>query len=120
MHPEYPSQAAILGAVSNGVFDAVLGAGTTPRIVVTDTADPKVTRQFDNFAAIVEETRIVRIWGGIHFRNSLEVSDVMGARSRPIWSPTRFVPFAERHVCLIHREVRRHRISCRFTPARLP
>jgi hypothetical protein len=37
-----------------------------------------VTRQFDNFAAIAEETRIVRVWGGIHFRNTLDVSDVMG------------------------------------------
>lgn len=78
MHPEYPSQAAILGAVSTGVFDAVLGTGAAPRIVVTDNADAKVTRQFESFAAIVEETRVVRIWGGIHFRNSLEVSDVMG------------------------------------------
>jgi hypothetical protein len=78
MHPEYPSQAAILASVVSGVFESVLGAGATPRIVVTDSADPKLTRQFDNFAAIVEETRLVRIWGGIHFRNSLEVSDAMG------------------------------------------
>jgi hypothetical protein len=60
------------------VFESVFGPGTTPRIVVTDSADPKITRQFDNFAAVVEETRVVRIWGGIHFRNSLDVSDAMG------------------------------------------
>jgi hypothetical protein len=78
MHPEYPSQAAIFAGVSAGVFDAVLGPGTGSRVVVTDNADPKVTRQFDNFAAIVEETRVVRIWGGIHFRSALDVSDVMG------------------------------------------
>ena len=47
-------------------------------IIVTDYAEPKITRKFDSFAAIVEETRLVRIWGGIHFRSSLEVSDVMG------------------------------------------
>jgi hypothetical protein len=78
MHPEYPSQAAILASVVSGVFESVLATGPTPRIVVTDSADPKLTRQFDNFAAIVEETRMVRIWGGIHFRTSLEVSDAMG------------------------------------------
>ena len=78
MHPEYPSQAAIFAGVSAGVFDAVLGPGAGSRVVVTDNADPKVTRQFDNFAAIVEETRVVRIWGGIHFRSALDVSDVMG------------------------------------------
>ena len=27
-----------------------------------------------------EEQRLVRIWGGIHFRNSLEVGDAMGRR----------------------------------------
>lgn len=78
MHPEYPSQAAIFAGVSAGVFDGVLGPGAGPRIVVTDNADPKVTRQFENLAAIVEEARAVRIWGGIHFRSALEVSDVMG------------------------------------------
>jgi len=78
MHPEYPSQAAIFAGVSAGVYDAVFGPGVGTRIVVTDTVDPKVTRQFDNIAAVVEETRIVRVWGGIHFRNTLEVSDVMG------------------------------------------
>lgn len=78
IHPEYPSQAAILGSVTAGVFDAVLGSGAMPRFVVTDNADPKVTRQFDNLAALVEETRLVRIWGGIHFRSALEASDAMG------------------------------------------
>lgn len=78
MHPEYPSQAAIIAGVAAGVFDAVLGSGAGPRLVVTDNADPKMSRQFDSFAAVVEEARLVRIWGGIHFRNSLETSDVMG------------------------------------------
>jgi hypothetical protein len=78
MHPEYPSQAAIWGSVSKSVVDAVLGPDAGPRIVVTDNVDPKLTRQLDNFAAIVEETRSVRVWGGIRFRNTLDVSDVMG------------------------------------------
>jgi hypothetical protein len=80
MHPEHPSQAAIFGSVVAGVFEAVFGTGAGPALVVTDSADPKLTRQFDSFAAIVEETRAVRIWGGIHFRHSLEVSDAMGRR----------------------------------------
>jgi hypothetical protein len=81
MHPEYPSQAAILGSVSRVVIETVFGPGAGPRIVVTDNAEPKVTRQFEDFAAVVEETRVVRIWGGIHFRNSLDVSDVIGRRA---------------------------------------
>ena len=60
------------------MFEAVLGPGPGPALVVTDSADPKLTRQFDSFAAIVEETRVVRIWGGIHFRSALDASDTMG------------------------------------------
>ena len=78
MHPEYPSQAAIFAGVSAGVYEGVFGPGVGTPIVVTDTVDPKVTRQFDTIKAVVEETRLVRVWGGIHFRNTLEVSDVMG------------------------------------------
>ena len=78
MHPEYPSQAAIFAGVSAGVYDAVFGPGMAARIVVTDSADPKITRQFESIAAVTEETRLVRVWGGIHFRNTLEVSDAMG------------------------------------------
>jgi hypothetical protein len=78
MHPEYPSQAAILASVAAGVFESVFGTGPTLPLVITDSADPKLTRPFDSLAAIVEETRVVRIWGGIHFRSSLEASDAMG------------------------------------------
>ncbi|MDN3921317.1 vanadium-dependent haloperoxidase [Roseateles violae] len=78
MHPEYPSQAAILASTTAGVLQAVFGPGAGPAITVTDNADAKLTRRFDNFAAIVEETRLVRIWGGIHFRSALEASDLMG------------------------------------------
>ena len=78
MHPEYPSQAAILGSVATGVFEAVFGPGAGPRIVVTDNADPKLTRPFENFAAVVAEARNVRLWGGIHFRNSLDMRDAIG------------------------------------------
>ena len=78
MHPEYPSQAAILGSISSGVFESVFGPGPGTAIVVTDNADPKLTRRFDNLAAMVEETRLVRIWGGIHFRSALEASDALG------------------------------------------
>jgi hypothetical protein len=80
LHPEYPSQAAILAGVSGGVFEAVFGAGPGSQLVITDSIDSKVNRSFDSFSAMAEETRLVRIWGGIHFRNTLEVSDVMGRR----------------------------------------
>ena len=78
MHPEYPSQASILASITTGVFESVFGPGVGTAIVVTDNVDPKLTRRFDNLAAMVEETRAVRIWGGIHFRSALEASDTLG------------------------------------------
>jgi len=35
-----------------------------------------------------EEQRSARIWAGIHFRNSVEVSNAMGAGSPITWSGT--------------------------------
>jgi hypothetical protein len=42
--------------------------------------DPKLTRQFATMAQLAEEHQAVRIWGGIHFRNSLEVGYDMGKK----------------------------------------
>ena len=56
----------------------MFGEEPGPRLVVVDSADPKLSRPFESLAAMTEETRLVRIWGGIHFRSSLEASDVMG------------------------------------------
>jgi len=76
MHPEYPSQAGILAGVGGAAL-AEIGAADAP-ITTNDSADPKVTRSFPSAVSLAEEQRLVRIWGGIHFRTSLEVSDAMG------------------------------------------
>ena len=47
---------------------------------MTDSADSRLQRQFNGMAQMAEEQRMVRIWGGIHFRNSLEVSEQMGRK----------------------------------------
>jgi hypothetical protein len=77
MHPEYPSQAGVNSGAARGVLEAVFGNGPE-EFVVYDTADPRLSRQFTSFAQMGQEHKEVRIWGGIHFRNSLEVGDVMG------------------------------------------
>lgn len=43
-------------------------------------ARQRVTRQFASIAQMAQEQREVRIWGGIHFRNSLVVGDEMGRK----------------------------------------
>jgi len=78
MHPEYPSQAAITAGVASAVLAMALGDASPGPVTVVDSTNPKITRQFSDIAALADEQRMVRIWGGIHFRNSLEVSDRMG------------------------------------------
>ncbi|ANW01277.1 vanadium-dependent haloperoxidase [Bradyrhizobium icense] len=79
MHPEYPSQAAINAGAVQGVLEAVFGSGTES-FTVTDTSDARLSRQFGSFSQMAQEHKEVRIWGGIHFRNSLEVGESMGRK----------------------------------------
>ena len=39
---------------------------------------PELMRRLPSIAHLAEEQKLVRIWGGIHFRTSLEVSDTLG------------------------------------------
>jgi len=80
MHPEYPSQASISAGVSFGILEAVFGQNPAITITATDIADPKKTRTLNSIAQMAEEHRNVRVWGGIHFRNSLEVANDMGRK----------------------------------------
>jgi hypothetical protein len=78
MHPEYPSQAAIIAGLCMGVFEAVFGPNPAVPIVATDVMDPKLQRSFANVKLVSDEVQNVRVWGGIHFRTSLEVGYGMG------------------------------------------
>jgi hypothetical protein len=78
MHPEYPSQAAISAGVAVGILESVFGPQPTTTITATDFIDPKLTRQFSSVSQMGEEHNNVRIWGGIHFRNTLVVATEMG------------------------------------------
>jgi hypothetical protein len=80
MHPEYPSQAAINSGVAMGVMEALFGVNPAIPITMTDPADPKRTRTLSGIAQIAEEHANVRIWGGIHFRNSLDIGYDMGRK----------------------------------------
>jgi hypothetical protein len=79
MHPEYPSQATIQAGAAAGVLEAVFGTGTAA-FTVTDTVDPRLQKQFTSIGQMAEEQGAVRIWGGVHFRNTVEVSDQMGRK----------------------------------------
>ena len=79
MHPEYPSQAGINAGTARSILESVFGTGPES-FDVTDAADARLQRHFDNLAQMVEEHKEVRIWGGIHFRNSLDVGEAMGRK----------------------------------------
>jgi len=80
MHPEYPSQAAIIAGAGVTILEAFFGKSHGIEIFVSDSADPKLERRFKNVAALGQEVMDVRIWGGIHFRNSLETGNDMGKK----------------------------------------
>jgi hypothetical protein len=80
MHPEYPSQAAIICGVAVAILESVFGPKPAIAFTVTDLADPKVKREYDGIATLADEHMNVRVWGGIHFRNSLEIGEDMGRR----------------------------------------
>jgi len=46
----------------------------------TDIGDARLQRRFTSVRQMVEEHEEVRIWGGIHFRNSLVVGESMGRK----------------------------------------
>src|SRR5215211_8322771 len=77
MHPEYPSQAGINAGAARGILESFFGGGPES-FVVTDVADARLSRQFTSFAQMAVEQKEVRVWGGIHFRNSLDVGEAMG------------------------------------------
>ena len=80
MHPEYPSQAAIQCGVAAGVLETVFGRGPVSPFTATDAVDARLRRQFTSIGQMGEEQSMVRIWGGVHFRNTLEVSEQMGRK----------------------------------------
>jgi hypothetical protein len=80
MHPEYPSQAAIICGVAVSVLEAVFGQDPRIPFKVTDAVNPKTTRDFPSLKTMADEHANVRVWGGIHFRNSLEIGEDMGRK----------------------------------------
>jgi hypothetical protein len=79
MHPEYPSQNSINVGTAVEILESVFGAGPAS-FVITDSADARLQRPFASIAQMGAEQRSARVWAGIHFRNSVEVSSAMGKR----------------------------------------
>ncbi|HEX7263065.1 MAG TPA: vanadium-dependent haloperoxidase [Candidatus Dormibacteraeota bacterium] len=82
-HPEYPSAH---GCVTSAFARAISVALATRHISVdvpginpaTGLLDPAYTRHFDTVAAMTHEIENARVWGGLHYRNSVEVGIELG------------------------------------------
>jgi hypothetical protein len=80
MHPEYPSQATINATIAAAVLESVFGPVQAIPFTATDVRDPKRTRQFASLAAMAEEQKNVRVWGGVHYRFAIRTGEDMGRK----------------------------------------
>jgi len=78
MHPEYPSGHSILASAVGAVIKADLGKGPVPVMSTTSPTAPGVTRRWTQVDDFVREVSDARVWGGLHFRFTTDVSNVMG------------------------------------------
>jgi hypothetical protein len=78
MHPEYPSQATINATIAVAVLESVFGPAQAIPFTATDMRDAKRTRQFTGWAAMAEEQKNVRVWGGVHYRFAIRTSEGLG------------------------------------------
>lgn len=81
MHPEYPCAHCITSAAAAAVLEAEFGTGELSRpIEMASATAPGVTHRWTTLRAWQEEVASARIWGGIHYRNSVEVGTAMGVQ----------------------------------------
>jgi hypothetical protein len=78
-HPEYPCAHCAADGAAGAILEAAFGAGPLPSFSLTFGAMPGVTRDYGSIRQIEAEVFMARIWGGVHFRNSNEVGDMLGA-----------------------------------------
>ncbi len=77
-HPEYPAAHAQVNGAGIQVLEAVFGHHYS--FASTSATVPGVTRSFDSFNDLLEDAKIARIYGGIHFREALEDGGRQGRR----------------------------------------
>jgi hypothetical protein len=75
-HPEYPAAHGVVQAAGARIMKAYFG----PNYFFTTTAPavPGVTRSYNDFESYLDEGRVARILGGMHFRTSLDEGSRQG------------------------------------------
>lgn len=82
MHPEYPSGHGILASAVGTVLKAEMkaepGKGPAPVLSTTSPTAAGVTRRWNSVDDFVREVSDARVWGGLHYRFTMDVSNAMG------------------------------------------
>lgn len=77
-HPEYPSAHAVIQGAALGVLEGLLGPHYA--FETTSATVPGVVRSFESLGAYVEDGKLARIYGGIHFRTAVEEGAKQGKK----------------------------------------
>jgi len=72
-HPEYPSAHSTLSAANAEALTEVFGDDHAVTDNTFEYMWPGSTRSYSSFNAIAEEAGLSRLYGGIHYRNSIDV-----------------------------------------------
>jgi hypothetical protein len=76
-HPEYPSAHTTIGASALGFYTVWSG---TMQLPLTFKGNGGAVRQYADFKEIRAEEGDARVWGGMHFRNSVDVGVSVGSK----------------------------------------
>jgi hypothetical protein len=80
MHPEYPSGHGILASAVAAVIQADVGPVPMPELSSTSPTANGATRRWKNTDDFVREVGDARVWGGLHYRFSVDTAAAMGRR----------------------------------------
>jgi hypothetical protein len=80
LHPEYPCAHCVIASTIAAVIRAESGPGPLPTLMSTSNTAPGVTRRWARTEDVVTEVSEARILDGVHYRNSTEVGNRMGAQ----------------------------------------
>jgi hypothetical protein len=80
LHPEYPCAHCVIASTIATVIRAEVGREPLPTLMSASNTAPGVSRQWTRTEDVVKEVSEARILDGVHYRNSTEVGNRMGAQ----------------------------------------
>ena len=79
LHPEYPCAHCINTGSARAVLESEFGTGSNPLTMTSPTA-PGAVHKWASIGDYAEEVAMARIYGGLHYRNSVVVGKAMGKK----------------------------------------